>query len=192
MSDNDTHHKGFGSERETFERSMALYKARVYERFYQEGTESESSASAPARPTSDPVKPTILVVEDKADEWFLIRWALLQLFPAIHPVWIAEASRVIPYLDSCRQQEMDLPRFILVDLYMPSAQVGLSIIQDLKSNPAYQHIPAVTVSRSNHADDIVSAFTCAANSYIVKPTTYAEWREGFSILRSYWNKSVGS
>jgi CheY-like chemotaxis protein len=192
MSNNDTPSKGFDKDRKTFEHSLALYKARVQETFYQDEMDGKSMARSSARQTSNLPKPTILVVEDNPDEWFLIRWALLQLFPEIHPVWISKASEVVPYLDACRQREMNLPRLILVDLYMPSAQVGLSIIQDIKSNPAYQHIPAVTVSRSNHADDIVSAFTHSANSYIVKPTTYAEWRDGFSLLRTYWSESVGS
>ncbi|GAB2551487.1 response regulator [Spirosoma aerophilum] len=187
MSDNDTSYKGFDGERKAFERSLALYKGRVYETFYQGEADSNSVAGTPDLP-----KPVILVVEDNPDEWFLIRWTLLQLFPAIQPVWLSEAREVIPYLDSCRQRKMDMPRLILVDLYLPVAQVGLSVIQDLKSNPAYQRIPAITLSRSNHADDVVSAFTCCANSYIVKPTTYAEWRQGFNMLRSYWNESVGS
>ncbi|ADB36219.1 response regulator receiver protein [Spirosoma linguale DSM 74] len=133
-------------------------------------------------------RPTILVIEDNADEWFLIRWALLQHFPISQVIWISEPTRVMHYLNKCVQREIDLPRLILVDLYLPTAQSGLNVLQKIKRHAAYRTIPTIIISSSNNPDDIESALTHSSNSYIIKPFTYDEWRERFSMLRPYWTE----
>ena len=61
-------------------------------------------------------KPTILVIEDNVDEWFLIRWMLSKQFQEAEPVWLSSADQAIAYLNSYGLSEKSLPVMILLDL----------------------------------------------------------------------------
>ncbi|SOD90614.1 response regulator [Spirosoma fluviale] len=187
-SDNESNTDEDQTTLQNFESWLALYRSRVYETYLSRSTPEPQPDTPQGLTKTKPNKPTILVIEDNADEWFLIRWALLQQFPVSQVIWIAESSRVMPYLNKCVQREIDLPRLILVDLYLPTPQSGLNTLKKIKQHPTYGKIPTVIVSRSNNPEDIRSAFTYSSNSYIVKPFTYNEWRERFSMLRTYWTE----
>jgi len=171
------------SDLNVFEQHLALYRSRVYERHFLGIMDDQLSN----RSRTD--KPTILVIEDNADDLFIIRWALLQKFSEVEVIWVSDASQVMTCLNACLQTEKKLPRVVLLDLYLPSAQLGLSVLKSLKSHPIYKHIPAVTLSRSADADDIAKAFDYASDSYIVKPSNYKDWLEDFTLLSTYWNRA---
>ncbi|GAB3028011.1 response regulator [Spirosoma pulveris] len=187
-SDNESNTDEDQTTLQNFESWLALYRSRVYETYLSRTNPAPQLNPPQSLLQTNPNKPTILVIEDNADEWFLIRWALLQQFPVSQVIWIAEPRRVIPYLNKCVQREIDLPRLILVDLYLPTSQSGLNILKKIKLHPMYGQIPTVIISRSNNPDDVKSALSYSSNSYIVKPLTYNEWRECFSTLRMYWTE----
>ncbi len=176
-----------GSESEdAFRRWLALYRSRVYETFYSEEQTGKSALDSQRLQQVEMDKPTILVIEDNADEWFMIRWLLLRQFPQAETVWISDSTGVLPYLESCIRYEKDLPKLILLDLYLPDTMAGLTLLRVLKAHRLYQQIPTVVVSRSSAPDDIGEAFAHACNSYIVKPTNFNEWLDGFSLPQTYW------
>ncbi|MVM35525.1 response regulator [Spirosoma sp. HMF4905] len=164
-----------------FEYLLAQYRRRVYEQYFLQQNDRETELL----PQSGARKLTILSIEDKADEWFITRWALLQQFPGAELVWLADPAQVIPHLEACRQREEDLPSLILLDLYLPTSTVGLTVLQGLKSHPLFHRIPTIVLSRSNHYEDIADVYSHFANSYIVKPTDYHEWVKGLSRLHRY-------
>lgn len=135
-------------------------------------------------------KQTILSIEDNADEWFVVRWTLLQQFPKAELVWLSDPTQVIPYLNTYQQGEKDLPGLILLDLYLPTSTVGLNVLRALKAHPLYHRIPTVILSRSSDHEDITEAFTHSANSYIVKPSSYQDWVEGLAMLHTYWKEPM--
>lgn len=159
----------------SFNRSLADYRSRVYETYFPVANSSVA--------TSD--KATILVIEDNADHWFLIRWALLQRFPQSCIQWLKTNSDVLPYLDGCHQRQESLPRLILVDLYLPSAQQGLHVFQTLKAHPVYQVLPTFALSSSTSVQDRTNVFAHSADGYLVKPTSYQNWLSEISLLDPY-------
>ncbi|MCK8495000.1 response regulator [Spirosoma sp. RP8] len=135
-------------------------------------------------------KPTILVIEDNVDEWFLIRWMLSKQFQEAEPVWLSSADQAIAYLNSYGLSEKSLPVMILLDLYLPTAEAGLALLESIKANPLFDAVPVITISRSNDGEDRTSAFDRASNDYVVKPANYKDWQQHFSLLINYWEKSV--
>ncbi|CAN5366356.1 response regulator [soil metagenome] len=138
-------------------------------------------------------KPIILVVEDSADDWVLISRTLRQNMPQLQAVWLINADEVIPYLDNRSRHEEELPKLITLDLYLPSssiyaptAQVGIGVIQALKSHHLFRQIPLVTLSWSAHADDISEAMKYSTNSYLTKPNDQAGWLDVLTELRRFW------
>jgi CheY-like chemotaxis protein len=125
-------------------------------------------------------KPVILVVDDNPDHWLLIRWALLERFAEVDPVWVANREEAMAHLATTK----NLPRLILLDLYLPTRQIGWSLLEIIKSHDQYKNIPIVTLSSSDNPADIVQSYQLRVNSYIVKPNSYQEWLSCFAQLTS--------
>lgn len=134
-------------------------------------------------------KATILVIDDNADQWFIIRWALQQQFPEVEAVWMQEASEALVYLESC-EKTRSFPKLILLDLYLPNRQEGWGLLETIKSNGQYRDIPVIMLSQSNDKEDIEESYSLRTNSYIVKPNHYQKWLDCMGSFRHYWWDSV--
>jgi CheY-like chemotaxis protein len=115
-------------------------------------------------------KTSILVIEDNPDQWFIIRWALLQRFPEVEAVWMPDATQAI--------------------LYLPHRTTGWNLLQIIKTHHLYREIPVVVLSYSSNPADIKDSYLFRSNSYIVKPGTYKEWLNCFDGFRHYWWSAV--
>lgn len=132
----------------------------------------------------------ILVVEDNADQWLIIRSALSQCFPEVEPIWVNTADQANIYLDGCSFDEVKLPRLILLDLYLPRREDSLGLLVGVKAHPVYRQVPVIMLSESDEAEDIARSYAAGVASYIVKPTTYHQWLTCFYTFRRYWWESV--
>ncbi|MCK8490969.1 MULTISPECIES: response regulator [Spirosoma] len=132
----------------------------------------------------------ILVVEDNADQWLIIRSALAQCFPEVEPIWVNNPMQALKYLESCLSDETKLPRLILLDLYLPRREDSWILLEAIKSNSVYRQVPIVVLSGSQDHDDVVKSYTFSIASYIVKPITYHQWLTCFYTFRRYWWESV--
>lgn len=128
----------------------------------------------------------ILLVEQNADQWLIIRSALLQCFPEIEPVWINNAAQSLTYLETCSLEKNNIPRLILMELYLPRRDEGLALLASIKSHPFYQQVPVIVLSHSEEYNDIVECYNYSVASYIIKPSTYHQWLVGFYTFRRYW------
>jgi CheY-like chemotaxis protein len=77
---------------------------------------------------------------------------------------------------------------ILVDLYLPTAQQGLPVLDHLKAHPRYQSIPTTMLSWSDRPEDILSAFGYSADGYLVKSSRYPDWQPALQLLDTYWHR----
>lgn len=132
-------------------------------------------------------KVSILVIEDNADQWFLIQWALRERFPEAEAVWLSDAAQVTTYLKACEQ---NLPRLILLDLYLPHRHHGWSLLESIKTHHVYREIPVVILSHSTDTEDIRESYALRGNSYMVKPIGDENWLDCISSFRQYWWDSV--
>jgi CheY-like chemotaxis protein len=131
-------------------------------------------------------KQTILVVEDNADQWFIIQWALKERFPEVEPIWFSNASQVLMYLECCLENSAQLPKLILLDLYLPNRENGWRLLEVVKMHHIYREIPTIMLSRSCDKEDIRESYMLRINSYIVKPDGYEKWLDCFTAFRHYW------
>lgn len=168
---------------ETFERQLALYRAKVYERYMPLNELGVDKSVANLGEFSTNESSPILVIEDNADDWFLMQWALRQTFPTTETVWLADAAQVSTYLENCLSSWQALPKVILLDLYLPSISKGLRILQSLKAHQRLREIPVIAVSRSADVRDMANAFKYASSMYLIKPPTYGEWVKRMGEIR---------
>jgi CheY-like chemotaxis protein len=133
----------------------------------------------------------ILVIEDNADHWHLIKNAMQQCLSEVVPVWVATAEQALSLLNGWSQEEWEMPKLILQDLYLPSREEGWQLLQQIKalSTPC-SRIPVVMFSASSEPEDINEAYQRGSASYLVKPLTFSDWVTYFQELRSYWWETV--
>ncbi len=132
----------------------------------------------------------ILVVEDNRDQQVLIRYALQQSIADVQPICVESAEEAIAYLDACVAKQLDLPKLVLLDLYLPDAEQGWELLRQLKAYPARQGLPVVVLSVSNAEEDVQRSYDLGANSYITKPLEYEQWLSYFQTMRQYWWETV--
>jgi len=163
-----------------FEILLDRYKTKVNKLFFD--LQNEEAHQELRQPPLK--KPKMLIIEDRADEWFLIHNALSRQFPAAELVWLSSLEQTQAYVDAYSRAESSLPVLILLDLYLPKAAAGFSLLHYLKTNVWFKTIPLIVMSRSSTVEDIGKAYKYASNGYIVKPER--DWIEAFTLLDQYW------
>ncbi|MBV6625527.1 MAG: response regulator [Rivularia sp. (in: Bacteria)] len=77
------------------------------------------------------------------------------------------------------------PGLILLDLNMPKKD-GREALREIKSNPTFKHIPVVVLTTSKAQEDIRLSYSLGANSFIIKPVTFASLVEVMTTIGKYW------
>jgi len=112
---------------------------------------------------------TILIVEDSATTRALIRAVIEELgeFETVEASSGFEALKMLP------QQEYDL---IITDINMPDIN-GLELINFVRNNPRYNHIPIIIVSTERSEEDKKRGMALGATAYVTKPFKSLELQE---------------
>lgn len=137
---------------------------------------------------------TILLVEDDPDHLSVIKTALQECIPGINAVGVADRKAALDYLTlEWQKKGKNVPKLILLDLYLPTRDEGLGVLDELKayfqakSEPC---IPVVVFSNSDRPEDIHACYAKGANAYMVKSPDYQEWKGYFDGLRNFWLETV--
>src|SRR5690242_12746940 len=72
------------------------------------------------------------------------------------------------------ENSTNLPDVILSDLNMPGKN-GYDIINEIKNNPSWSHIPVIITSTSSTKTIIDKCLSQGASDYVVKPETFVEY-----------------
>ncbi|GAB4413695.1 MAG: response regulator [Thermodesulfovibrionales bacterium] len=113
---------------------------------------------------------TVLIVEDSASTRALLRAVIEDMGEDIYTVEAAtgfEALKLLP------QSEFDL---IVTDINMPDIN-GLELINFVKNNPSYNHIPMVIVTTERSNEDKERGLALGAIAYVTKPFKAEELQE---------------
>ncbi|WP_338185938.1 response regulator, partial [Jatrophihabitans sp.] len=116
---------------------------------------------------------SILVIEDNQDHWELMRLTLKQSMPEANLLHMKDIQSTLNFLKSDWQTAMAPLRMILLDLYLPTREHGLILLDHLREFLNDRHlssVPIIVFSGSDYYDDIKTCYRHQANIYIVKPT----------------------
>ncbi|MBI4688842.1 MAG: response regulator [Nitrospirae bacterium] len=119
---------------------------------------------------------SILVVEDSATTRSLIRAVIEEVgdFDVIEATTGFDALKLLP------SQDFDL---VVTDINMPDIN-GLELINFVKSNPRYSHIPLIIVTTERSEEDKKRGMALGATAYVTKPFKAQELQE---IIRKTLN-----
>lgn len=133
----------------------------------------------------------LLIIEDNADHCAIINHALQVALPEIKAVILSNEDDALTYLDQCSVEEGELPKMILLDLYLPDRQSGWRLLERIKTMRAAKgKIPVIILSSSSEQADITEAYQRGCSSYLVKPNLATEWETYFECMRIYWWETV--
>jgi CheY-like chemotaxis protein len=94
--------------------------------------------------------------------------------------------------DYADRQKYPLPDVILLDLKMPRMD-GFDFLAWLRSrSDPHRFIPVVVMSSSPLPEDVGRAYTLGANSYLIKPVSWEDFRERIRALGVYWSAHVAT
>lgn len=105
---------------------------------------------------------SVLIVEDSATTRAMIRAAIEDMgedFATLEACTGFEALKMLP---------RENPDLIITDINMPDVN-GLELINFVKANPNYQHIPMVIVSTERSNEDRERGLALGASAYVTKP-----------------------
>jgi pilus assembly protein CpaE len=73
------------------------------------------------------------------------------------------------------------PEIVIVDMRMPDL-TGFDILQSLRRDPAYRHIPVIFLTSVTNLEDKLKAFELGADDYLIKPFEPEELAARLDIL----------
>ncbi|GAB3168759.1 response regulator [Telluribacter humicola] len=133
----------------------------------------------------------ILIIEDNPDQWVIIESAIRDKLPGVEAVLATNEGEAMSHLHTCLDSKGNMPKIILLDLYLPKPENGWQLLKELKKEgSAFVQIPVVILSFSKDTNDISKMYNYGATAYLVKPTDYSGWLKYFETLRQYWWDTV--
>ncbi len=99
----------------------------------------------------------------------------------IHVDFLSYSYEVLPYLHSAPS----LPALILLRLNAVP-DTGLLVLESLKRNEAFQHVPVIILSEGTTSKLITQCYASGANTVIDKPFTYEETNIKIQYFLQYW------
>ena len=136
---------------------------------------------------------TLLLADDDPDDRMLVHDALEEAEWSVDLREVEDGNELIDYLERRGKYSnpVDSPRpgMILLDLKMPG-RGGLQALEVIKQTELICRIPIVVLTTSSAEEDITGAYDLGANSYVVKPSSFATLVEMMQTLEKYWLEVV--
>jgi CheY-like chemotaxis protein len=117
--------------------------------------------------------PRILLVDDDADDAFLIERRLGQAGVKNPLVQFRDGGELIAFLEGESRVELRSPSLLLLDLKMPAVD-GFDVLAWLRNQPRYQQMPVAIVTSSHRPADRARAKEAGATAYFEKFPTAEE------------------
>lgn len=124
----------------------------------------------------------ILLVEDNAADVFLLQTSIELGELPLHLQVATDGLDALELLGQVTRQA-DTPELVLLDLNMPRMN-GFELLDTLKSDERWRHLPVVVLTTSHAPPDRVRAMQLGADAFLSKPHGFAEITE---LLRGVLN-----
>ena len=78
-----------------------------------------------------------------------------------------------------------MPSLVLLDLKLPGID-GFDVLREVKSTPILKRLPVIVLTSSREEGDRALTYDIGANSYIVKPVSFAGFLDVVRQIEGYW------
>ena len=131
----------------------------------------------------------VMLVEDNVDHAELVIRTLEEHRIANQVRHFLDGQTALDYLfrrgEFTSQQNTPQPHVILLDLRLPRVD-GIDVLKSIKEDDSLKIIPVVILTTSEAEKDVARAYYNHANSYLVKPVGFEEFKRLMDDLGFYW------
>ena len=131
----------------------------------------------------------ILLVEDNLNDAELTIRALQKSNIANRLFHLKDGVAALDFLfgtgDYAERNVNNKPKLILLDLKMPKVD-GIEVLARIKTDEFTRKIPVVILTSSKEDPDMEKCYLLGANSYIVKPVEFDNFRNAVTEIGLYW------
>jgi CheY-like chemotaxis protein len=132
---------------------------------------------------------TILMLENDEDDRYITQATFDEHQFNIKIQFAATSPEVFEHLRECEKNTRPFPSLILLD-YHATPSNAVEILQELKAQKRYGHIPVVVISGSVKNEIIHACYAAGASSFIQKPSKALDTDAKISSFFQYWFKTV--
>ena len=131
----------------------------------------------------------VMLVEDNIDHAELVLRTLKEHRIANKVRHFQDGQSALDYLyrrgEFSGLTETERPQVILLDLRLPRVD-GMEVLKTIKEDADLKSIPVVVLTTSEAEKDVAKAYYNHANSYLVKPVGFEDFRKLMDDLGFYW------
>jgi CheY-like chemotaxis protein len=131
----------------------------------------------------------VMLVEDNVDHAELVIRTLEEHWIANRVRHFLDGQSALDYLfhhgEYTDQTTNPRPHVILLDLRLPRVD-GIDVLKAIKESDEMKPIPVVVLTTSEAEKDVAQAYNNHANSYLVKPVGFEEFKKLMDDLGFYW------
>lgn len=131
----------------------------------------------------------VMLVEDNVDHAELVIRTLEEHRIPNQVRHFLDGQSALDYLyrrgEYSHEEDRPRPHVILLDLRLPRVD-GIDVLKSIKESDELRSIPVVILTTSEAEKDVTRAFFNHANSYLVKPVGFEEFRKMMDDLGFYW------
>lgn len=130
----------------------------------------------------------VMLVEDNVDHAELVIRTLEEHRIANRVRHFLDGQSALEYLfrrGEFSKTEVQLPHIILLDLRLPRVD-GIDVLKTIKEDADLKTIPVVVLTTSEAEKDVAKAYYNHANSYLVKPVGFEDFKKLMDDLGFYW------
>lgn len=127
----------------------------------------------------------ILLIEDDTIEIMKFN-RVIDSLGKNHTILVARNGEEAIHLLKTKKQIINL---IVLDLNMPKIN-GLDFLKFIKKDNKFRFIPAIILTTSNNAKDIVTCYEIGVAGYLLKPLKYEDYVVCIQNLMNYWSVNV--
>jgi CheY-like chemotaxis protein len=136
-----------------------------------------------------PIPPTVLHVDDEANDLFLFEKACRSASVTLDLRSVLDGQKAIDYLSGvgpyADRDQHPLPVLVLLDVKMPRKN-GFEVLAWLRTQPKLKRLPVLILTSSPHEEDINRAYECGANAYLLKPVQLNQLVDLVKRISSFW------
>ena len=131
----------------------------------------------------------MLVAEDSDDDFFFLSSAFHKSGPPADLHRVRDGVEAIEYLRGENgfgdRRLHPPPELLVLDLKMPRKN-GFEVLEWVKTDSRWKHLPVVILSSSEEPRDVHRAYRLGANSYLAKPNHYDRYQAVVRQIKEYW------
>lgn len=131
----------------------------------------------------------VMLVEDNIDHAELVLRTLEEHHIANKVLHFLDGQSALDYLyqrgEFSNSTETERPHIILLDLRLPRVD-GMDVLKTIKEDAELKSIPVVVLTTSEAEKDVARAYYNHANSYLVKPVGFEDFKKLMDDLGFYW------